>query len=89
MLFRMVYTSGPIFLPFCHKKTVTLPGSLLCPGTQIDNTFKPKKVAADKRAYFSSLAHNFITHQGGTEETVPGRNRSFNGRPLIETESSR
>jgi len=57
-------------------KHMTLLGTLLSPGTQIDNTFKLKKVPADKRAYFSSLAHNFLARRGRTEETVPGRNRS-------------
>jgi len=45
------------------KNIVTLPETLLCPGTQIDNTFKLKKVPADKQAYFSSLAHNFLGRQ--------------------------
>ena len=38
--------------------------TLLCPGTQIDNTFKLKEVPADKGAYFSTLAHNFLARQG-------------------------
>ena len=46
------------------KNIVTLRGTILCPGSQIDNTFKLKKVPADKRAYFSSLTHNFLAHQG-------------------------
>ena len=33
-----------------------------CPGIQIDITFKLKKVPADKRAYFLSIAHNFLSH---------------------------
>jgi len=43
---------------------VTLPGTLLCPGTQIDYTFKLKKVPADKRVYFSSLTQNFLACWG-------------------------
>jgi len=46
------------------KNIVTLSGTLWCPGTQIHITFKLKKVQADKRAYFSSLAHNFFPHRG-------------------------
>jgi len=45
---------------------VTLTRALLCPCTQTDNTLKLKrlKIPADKRAYFSNLAHNFFTCQG-------------------------
>ena len=46
------------------KKHSELPGTLLCPGAHTDNTFKLKKVPADKRAYFSSLARNFLAHRG-------------------------
>ena len=46
------------------RNIVTLPGTLLCPGTQTDNTFKLKKIPADKRAYFSSLTRNFLAHRG-------------------------
>ena len=50
---------------------VELPRTLLYPGTQLDNTFKLKKVPADKRAYFSSLAHNFLARLGGTVARGP------------------
>jgi len=43
---------------------VTLPGTLLCLGTQTDNTFNLKKVPADKLVYFSSLTRNFLACQG-------------------------
>jgi len=37
---------------------------LLSPGIKIDSIFKQrKKVPADKRVYFSSLAGNFLTHR--------------------------
>ena len=49
-----------------------LPETLLCPDTQNDNIFKLKKVPVDKRAYFSSLAHNFLARRGRTEETDRG-----------------
>jgi len=45
-----------------HSDIMTV--TLLCPGTQIDNTFKLKEVPADKGAYFSTLAHNFLARQG-------------------------
>jgi len=58
------------------KNIVTLPGTLLCPGTQIDNTFKLKKFQPiNERTSQASLITSSPIRDG-TEETVPGRNRS-------------
>ena len=48
----------------CGKNIVTLPGTLLCPGTQIDNTVKLNQPI------------NELVTEDRTEETVPERNRS-------------
>jgi len=58
------------------KNIVTLPGTLLCAGTQIDNTFKLKKfqLINERTSQASLITSSPI--EDGTEETVPGRNRS-------------
>ena len=55
---------------------MTLPGTLLCPGTEIDNTFKLKKFQPiNERTSQASLITSSPIGDG-TEETVPERNRS-------------
>jgi len=53
------------------KNIVTLTGTLLCPGTQIDNTFKLRKSSTSRASVVISSPVG-----DGTEEMVPRRNRS-------------
>ena len=71
----IIWSNIPSFVVL--KNIVTLPGTLLCPGTQIDNTFKLKKFQPrNERTSQGSLITSSPIGDG-TEETVPGRNRSY------------